>query len=127
MANVAFAMEVTLVPLLLAAIQLQFDLSVGDLAWVFNAYGIAMAIGILLGGWFGDAFSARKVFALGVGIFMSGSFLAAVAGSVEMLILGRGLQGFGAGIFAPLVPVLLTRAAPNRPGRTLILWGSIAG
>ena len=36
-ANVAFVMAITLAPLLLSAIQLQFNLSIGDLAWVFNA------------------------------------------------------------------------------------------
>ncbi|WP_245306165.1 hypothetical protein [Roseovarius aestuariivivens] len=49
-ANTAFVMEITLVPLLLPAIQMQFGLSIGELAWVFNLYGIAVAVGVLLGG-----------------------------------------------------------------------------
>ena len=61
-ASVAFVMELTLVPLLLPAIQLQFGLSVGQLAWVFNSYGIAVAVGVLLGGWCGDAFKTERVF-----------------------------------------------------------------
>ena len=58
-ANIAFVMELTLVPLLLPAIQMQFGLSVADLAWVFNSYGIAVAVGVLFGGWLGDAFDTR--------------------------------------------------------------------
>lgn len=126
-ANIAFVMELTLVPLLLPSIQAQFGLSIGQLAWVFNSYGIAVAVGVLLGGWCGDAFDTRKVFGYGVAFFAAGSLLVSVSESIEMLLIGRALQGFGGGIFSPLVPVLLTRASPKKPGRTLIVWGSIAG
>lgn len=126
-ANIAFVMELTMVPLLLPAIQLQFGLSIGDLAWVFNAYGIAVAVGVLLGGWCGDAFGTKRIFGLGVAFFTAGSLLVAASESFELLIIGRTLQGFGGGIFSPLVPLLLTRASPAKPGRVLILWGSIAG
>lgn len=126
-ANVAFVMELTIVPLLLSAIQSQFSLSMGDLVWVFNTYGIAVTVGVLLGGWCGDAFNTRKVFTYGVAFFAAGSLLVAAAGSFETLIVGRALQGLGGGIFSPLVPLLLTRASSQRPGRVLIVWGSIAG
>ncbi|MFK7878171.1 MFS transporter [Roseobacter sp.] len=126
-ASVAFVMELTLVPLLLPAIQLQFDLSISQLAWVFNSYGIAVAIGVMLGGWCGDVFNTRKVFGYGVALFAAGSLVVAAAESFEMLIFGRILQGFGGGTFSPLVPLLLTRALPKKPGRTLIVWGSISG
>ena len=125
--SVAFVMELTLVPLLLPAIQREFGLSIGDLAWVFNSYGIAVAIGVLLGGWLGDVFGPRMVFSLGVMFFATGSALVAVADSPELLIAGRVTQGFGGGMFSPLIPVLLTSASPERPGRILIVWGSIVG
>jgi predicted MFS family arabinose efflux permease len=120
-------MELTLVPLLLPAIQQQFGLSIGELAWVFNSYGVAVAIGVLLGGLLGDAFGARSIFSLGVFLFAFGSALVAVAESYEILVLGRIVQGLGGGIFSPLIPVLLTTAAPERPGRILIVWGSVVG
>ncbi|MFQ6548991.1 MFS transporter [Aestuariibius sp. 2305UL40-4] len=126
-ANIAFVIEITLVPLLLPAIQLQFGLSIGELAWVFNSYGIAVAVGVLLGGWCGDAFNTKKVFGYGVAVFAIGSFLVAAADSFGTLIIGRTMQGFGGGIFSPLVPLLLTRASPQKPGKVLIVWGSIAG
>jgi MFS family permease len=125
--SVAFVMELTLVPLLLPAIQREFGLSIGDLAWVFNSYGIAVAIGVLLGGWLGDAFGARMVFGLGVLFFATGSALVAAADSAELLIAGRVTQGFGGGMFSPLIPVLLTSASPEKPGKILIVWGSIVG
>ncbi len=52
--------------------------------------------------------------------------MAAADGFVALMV-GRILQGFGAGIFSPLVPILLTRASPHKPGKALIFWGGIAG
>lgn len=126
-AYIAFVMELTLVPLLLPAIKSQFGLSVGDLAWVFNSYGAAVAVGVLFCGYCGDALNMKRIFGLGVALFAAGSLMSAAALSYEMLIIGRILQGFGSGIFSPLVPIFLTRASPQTPGRALILWGSLAG
>ncbi|MGJ8583412.1 MAG: MFS transporter [Marinosulfonomonas sp.] len=125
--SIAFVMELTLVPLLLPAIQSQFGLSISELAWVFNSYGIAVSFGVLLGGWLGDVFNTKNVFAVGVLFFAIGSMVVAFADGYEILITGRFLQGFGGGVFSPLVPILLTRATPNRPGKVLIIWGSVAG
>lgn len=125
--SIAFVMELTLVPLLLPAIQSQFGLSISQLAWVFNSYAVAVALGVLLGGWLGDVFNTKRVFGVGVLFFASGSILVAFAESYEIIIAGRFLQGFGGGIFSPLVPLLLTRAKPHRPGKVLIVWGSVAG
>ncbi|MEX3016009.1 MFS transporter [Gymnodinialimonas hymeniacidonis] len=126
-AYVAFVMDLTLLPLLLPAIQAHFALSVGDLAWVFNTYGAAVALGVLFCGCFGDALNIRKVFGAGVACFAAGALVAATAPTYETLIFGRLVQGFGGGIFSPLVPIYLTRASPDMPGRALILWGSLTG
>lgn len=126
-ASVAFVMELTLVPLLLPEIQRQFGLSVSELSWVFNSYGIAVALGVLIGGWLGDTFDTKRIFGFGVLFFSSGSAVVAYAGSYEIIIVGRVLQGFGGGVFSPLIPLLLTRSSPNRPGKILIVWGSVVG
>lgn len=125
--SIAFVMELTLVPLVLPAIQADFGLTVGQLALVFNCYGFAVAIGVLLGGWFGDTLGVRKVFTAGVFMFAAGALLVAFANNYQTVIAARMLQGFGGGVFSPLVPLLLTRAMPERPGKILIIWGSITG
>lgn len=125
--SIVFVMELTLVPFLLPAIQLQLDLSIAQLAWVLNAYSIAVAVGVLIGGWLGDLLSSRRVFVAGVLLFALGSIVVSVASSFEAILVGRVVQGLGGGVFSPLVPVLLIRASPDRPGRMLIIWGSFAG
>lgn len=127
LAQIAFVMELTLVPVLLPSIQTDFGLSLLATALVFNAYSIAMAVGIVACATGGDRFNPSKVFSLGVVLFLAGSVFIYTATDNSALIIGRVCQGLGAGLFSPLIPVLLTQAAPDKPGRTLILWGSTAG
>lgn len=127
MASVAYVVELSFVPLILPDLRSDLGLSVNDLALVFNAYATAVAIAVLVGGWMGDTFGAQRVFSLGVLLFVAGSLAVAMAPEQGPLVFGRVIQGIGGGLFSPLIPVLLARAAAPRPGRLLILWGSASG
>lgn len=126
-AGVAFVMELTLLPLLLSAIKEAFELSLVDLAWVFNAYAVAIAITVLCSGLAGDVLDKRKLFMFGVAIFAAGSVLAANSSDLNALVMSRIVQGIGGGLFFPLVPVLLTQTNAERAGRILMIWGGLAG
>lgn len=126
-ASVAFAMELTLLPLLLSVIKSDLGLSVGELAWVFNAYAIAVAAAVISSGFLGDFFDRRKIFMIGVTLFSVGSLLSAHSDSLQDLVISRTLQGLGGGLFSPLVPILLTQANSDRPGQTLMIWGGLIG
>lgn len=125
--SMMFVVELTLVPLLLSSIQNHLDLSFGKLAWIFNSYGFCVALGVIGAGWFGDTMRTTRVFAVGVLLFSMGSLMAAFAESFNWMLIGRIVQGLGAGVFSPLIPILLTRSSPDQPGRVLIVWGSITG
>ncbi len=126
-ASIAFVMELTLVPLLLPIIQSDFSLTIGNVAWFFNSYGFAVAIGVIAGGWISDIVGVRKIFFIGVLMFALGSTTIVLAGRFESIIVGRILQGFGGGFYSPLVPLLLIEALPKRPGKILVIWGSLTG
>ncbi|MDA7429574.1 MFS transporter [Primorskyibacter aestuariivivens] len=125
--SVAFVLELTLVPLVLVSIKESLLLSTDDIAWVFNGYALAVAVTVLLGGYAGDHWGVKRVFLLGLSLFVIGAVVAARADDFAWMLTGRIIQGAGGGLFSPLVPVLLTRANPGRPGRILMIWGSIAG
>ena len=127
LASVVFVLEMTLVPLLLSTMQGDLQLTTAQLVWVFNSYSFAVAVFVLIGGWGGDILGARRVFGIGIIVFCLGAAVSAASGSFSTLIAGRIIQGVGGGLFSPLVPVLLTRAMPDKPGKILIIWGSIAG
>ncbi len=125
--SIAFVMELTLVPLFLPVIQAEFGLSIPALAWFFNSYGIAVALGVLVGGWLGANYDIKRTFTLGVLFFALGSAAVVVSENYQVITFARAIQGFGGGVFSPLVPILLTRVSPDRPGKILILWGSVSG
>ena len=127
LASTGFVIELTTVPLLLTFIQADFGLSLAQLTWVFNIYAAAVAAAVLAGGWLGDLLGNRRIFVIGALLFALGSCGVALAETYAGLLAARLAQGAGGGLFSPLVPVLLTGATPNRPGRILILWGSLAG
>ncbi|MEM8776870.1 MAG: MFS transporter [Pseudomonadota bacterium] len=126
-ASIAFVLELTIVPVLLAEIRDSLSLDTTSLSWVFNAYAIAVAVGVLAGGWLGDTLQASRVFQLGVALFAVGAGLVALSTDYQTLLIGRVVQGLGGGFFSPLVPILLTKARPEFPGKILIIWGATTG
>src|ERR1044072_10058341 len=61
--------------------------------WVSNAYLLALASLILIGGSLGDVYGERRVFAIGIGAFGVLSLACALAPTIETLIAARALQG----------------------------------
>ncbi|MEP3179150.1 MAG: MFS transporter, partial [Lentilitoribacter sp.] len=126
-ASIAFVMELTLLPLMLGAIQEDFGLNVGELSWVFNAYALAIALAVITGGIIGDMVNKQILFSIGVSLFAVGSILATLSGDLQSLIVSRTIQGVGGGLFSPLIPILLTQSESRRSGKILMIWGGLAG
>lgn len=59
------------------------------LTWVFSAYNIAYAAGLLTAGRLADAFGRKRAFLSGLTIFMIGSLLCALAPSALLLVCAR--------------------------------------
>ncbi|HJQ42589.1 MAG TPA: MFS transporter [Jatrophihabitantaceae bacterium] len=78
-----------------------FHASFGALQWVLNAYTLALASLILLGGSLGDRLGRRRIFILGTVWFAIASLLCAVAPNEQMLIAARALQGVGGALLTP--------------------------
>lgn len=83
-----------------------------QLAWVITAYVLASTIGLPIYGKLGDQFGRKPVFVFAIAVFLAGSVLSGMAGSMPLLIAFRALQGLGGGglmigaqgIIADLVP-----------------------
>jgi EmrB/QacA subfamily drug resistance transporter len=85
---------------------------IGDLhgidhyAWVFTAYLLAEISTIPLWGRLADMFGRKRVFLLGMGIFLLGSALAGASSSMLELVLFRAMQGVGAGCLLPVAQTI---------------------
>src|ERR1700743_3971216 len=88
-------LDMTIVNVALPSIQGDLGFSQSGLAWVVNAYLIAFAGLLLLGGRLGDLAGRRNVFLAGLGVFLGASLLCGLATSQALLITARFVQGAG--------------------------------
>ena len=65
--------------------------------WIFSAFILAQIMGTVIGGQEVDRRPPAHVFIVAIGIFATGCLIAGSAPSIFVLLLGRALQGFGAG------------------------------
>ncbi|QLQ01417.1 MAG: DHA2 family efflux MFS transporter permease subunit [Burkholderiaceae bacterium] len=92
--------------------------------WVITSFGVANAISVPLTGWLTQRFGAVRLFTTSVLLFVLTSWLCGFAPSLELLILGRVLQGLVAGPMIPLSQTLLLSSYPRaKAGMALALWG----
>jgi EmrB/QacA subfamily drug resistance transporter len=89
------------VGLALPTVQRVFNASAGDVQWIVEAYGLALAALMLFGGALGDRYGRRKIFRIGVAIFATSSLACAFAPNLGFLIAGRVAQGVGGMLLAP--------------------------
>jgi len=85
----------------LPAIRTSTGAGAAEVQWVVNAYTLPLAALILLGGALGDHYGRRLWLVIGTGLFGIASLVCALSGSLEMLLAGRALQGFGAALLLP--------------------------
>ena len=91
------------------------DLQLGPTAveWVVNAYLLAAAVFIVLGGDAADRFGARISSTIGVGLFALASLLIAVAPDGIVVIGARALQGLGAALAVAGTLAAVTEASAH--------------
>lgn len=101
------------------------------LAWTINAYLLPLGALILFGGAAGDHYGRRRIFLLGLALFLVASVLCMLAPSQPWLLVGRGLQGIGAALLMPNSLALLgANFTGEERGRAIGTWaavGAIAG
>ncbi|CAB4614257.1 MAG: DHA2 family efflux MFS transporter permease subunit [Actinobacteria bacterium] len=87
-------------------------------AWVTTAYLITSTISTPIYGKLGDIFGRRRLFLIAIMIFILGSALSTLSGSMLELAGWRALQGIGAGgLFSLAITVLSDIVAPRERAR----------
>ncbi|MBV7482691.1 DHA2 family efflux MFS transporter permease subunit [Bordetella sp. BOR01] len=91
-------LDTTIVNVALPSIRADLQFSETALVWVVNAYMLTFGGFLLLGGRLGDLFGARRVFLAGLTLFTAASLACGVAGSQELLVAARAVQGLGGAV-----------------------------
>lgn len=122
------ALDIAIVGPALPAIRETFAVAPRWLPAVFSVYVLLYLVGTPLLGKRSDGLGRRRVFLESLVVFALGSLVAAAASSFPMLLVGRGIQAFGAGGLLPVAAAVIAETVPvERRGRTLGLIGAVFG
>jgi EmrB/QacA subfamily drug resistance transporter len=111
------ALDQTIVATALPTIGRQFQ-DVSSLSWVITAYLLASTAVAPVFGTLSDIYGRRATIVTAMSLFMAGSILCALAPSMPVLILARGLQGLGGGGILPIVQTVIADVvSPRERGR----------
>ncbi|NSC20215.1 MFS transporter [Streptomyces albus subsp. chlorinus] len=95
--------------------------------WVVNAYTLAVAGFLLLGGRLADLYGTRAVLVGGLVVFTLGNLGSAAAAEPAQLVAARALQGVGGALLMPATLTVVHRSYddPVRRTRALGLWSMV--
>ncbi len=105
-------LDVSKVGVALPAIQKSTGGSDSEIQFMLVGYTIAYALFLLPSGRLGDILPRRLVFLTGTSVFVAASLLCSLAPDALWLVIGRIVQGAGAGILMPQVLGLIQRSFP---------------
>ncbi|WP_287134707.1 MDR family MFS transporter [Corynebacterium sp.] len=101
---------------------------VDQMSWVISAFMVTMTIAMPLAGQLGDRMGRKWVYISGIAIFVIGSTLGGFAHGMGMLITGRAIQGFGAGIMMISSQSIVAEVVSARErGKFMGIMGGVFG
>lgn len=120
-------LDVSVVNVALPSMRTDLGLSAPGLQWVVNAYSIAFAGFMLLGGRAGDLYGRKRMFLVGLALFTFASLGGGLAQDDWQLLLARAAQGLGAAVLAPSTLTILTSAVPEGAARAraIATWSAV--
>jgi EmrB/QacA subfamily drug resistance transporter len=120
--------DATIVAVANPSIMDKLGASYDSVIWVTSAYLLAYAVPLLVAGRLGDRYGPKNLYLLGLTVFTAASLWCGLAGSIEMLIAARVVQGIGAALLTPQTLSTITRIFPaDRRGVAMSVWGATAG
>lgn len=121
-------LDVSVVNVALPSMRSDLGLSAAQLQWVLNAYAIAFAGFMLLGGRAADLYGRKRMFLVGLGLFTAASLAGGFAQEGWQLLAARAAQGLGAAVLSPrpspFSPPPSPKATPG-PRRSAPGWPSV--
>ncbi len=121
---IAMILSATIVNVAVPSIMGAFGVGQDVAQWAATAFLATMVASQLLNSWVVQALGQRLAYSLTLGIFVAGAFISAFSTSIDVLIVGRVMQGFSAGIIQPLVLAVMVSVFPrNKRGFAVGLYG----
>jgi EmrB/QacA subfamily drug resistance transporter len=129
LAQLMVVLDITIVNIALPSAQADLGFSNDSRQWIVTAYALAFGSLLLLGGRIGDMFGRKWTFIGGLLGFSIASAIGGAAGSFEVLVAARALQGVFAAMLAPSALGLLSTTFRDSSERAKAfgIYGAVAG
>lgn len=110
----------------LPSLQSDLQASGAQLLWIVNGYLLMLAALILVGGSLGDKLGRKKIFMVGIGLFLLASLACGLAPTIAFLIEARVVQGIGGALMIPgSLAIISASFADERRGRAIGTWSAV--
>jgi EmrB/QacA subfamily drug resistance transporter len=122
-------LDLSIVNVALPHIQSALSFTSPELQWIVDAYAIAFAGFLMLGGRVADRFGQRRVFVVALALFALASLTGGLAQDRDMLIGARALQGLAGAFMAACSLAIVTASFEPGPklNRAIGTWASMNG
>ena len=128
LAVLVISLDNTILNVALPSLQRDLGASDSQLQWIVDAYLLVFAGSLLTAGTLGDRFGRRSALFAGLAVFGTGSLIAALSGSAEMLIASRALMGVGGAFIMPTTLSIATNVFPEgERAKAIGVWAAVAG
>jgi len=121
--------DMTAVNVALPSMERDFHAGASRLAWVIDAYTLVLAAFLMFSASGADRFGRRRVFRIGLCVFVVGSALCALAPSLGWLIVFRMLQAFGGTMLTPVAMAIISNVYTDSAERAKAIgvWAGVTG
>ena len=103
-----------------------FGIRADEASWLVTAYALPNVVFLPLFGRLSDGLGKRRLFLMGILVFLVGTVLNLLAVDAPLLILGRAIQGMGAAGINPLCIAIISERFPQgERGKALGTWNSV--
>ena len=99
LAALGYSLLQSMVAPALPRMQRALHTSTTSVTWVFTAYLLSASVATPIAGRMGDMFGKRRVLLIVLAALAAGTVICGLASSVGLLVVGRVLQGLGAGVY----------------------------
>jgi MFS family permease len=122
------ALDISIVGPAIPSIEKTINVTQRDLSWIFSIYILFNLVGISLMAKLSDFYGRRWIYIGSVAVFGMGSLVVSSSHDITVLLIGRGIQGFGSsGIFPVALAVIGDVFPVEKRGRALGLIGAVFG
>jgi EmrB/QacA subfamily drug resistance transporter len=119
----------TIVNVALPSIQRELQASVSGLQWTIDAYTLVLASLLMLSGSTADRLGRRRIFMIGLVMFIVGSLLCSLAPGLLWLVVFRMMQAVGGSMLNPVAMSIITNVFTDARERAQAIgvWGGVIG